>query len=111
MEPYVAAADVYAEPPHVGREGWTWYTGSAGWMYRAGVVQGVEHRTAVRLLARGDLDESRDPLHSVSLLGPAWPARVAAQPGPGQRQSEPSLPRVSRQLARLVISCPHLGHA
>ena len=30
-------ADVYAEPPHVGRGGWTWYTGSAGWMYQAGV--------------------------------------------------------------------------
>jgi cyclic beta-1,2-glucan synthetase len=37
VEPYVMAADVYAEPPHVGRGGWTWYTGSAGWMYRAGV--------------------------------------------------------------------------
>jgi len=37
VEPYVAAADVYAEPPHVGRGGWTWYTGSAGWMYRAAV--------------------------------------------------------------------------
>jgi len=37
VEPYVAAADVYAEPPHVGRGGWTWYTGSAGWMYRAGL--------------------------------------------------------------------------
>jgi cyclic beta-1,2-glucan synthetase len=36
-EPYVAAADVYSEPPHVGRGGWTWYTGAAGWMYRAGV--------------------------------------------------------------------------
>ncbi|HET9234647.1 MAG TPA: glycosyl transferase, partial [Candidatus Eisenbacteria bacterium] len=33
-EPYVVAADVYGEPPHVGRAGWTWYTGSAGWMYR-----------------------------------------------------------------------------
>jgi cyclic beta-1,2-glucan synthetase len=37
VEPYVAAADVYSEPPHVGRGGWTWYTGAAGWMYRAGV--------------------------------------------------------------------------
>jgi cyclic beta-1,2-glucan synthetase len=37
VEPYVIAADVYAEPPHVGRGGWTWYTGSAGWMYRAGL--------------------------------------------------------------------------
>jgi cyclic beta-1,2-glucan synthetase len=37
VEPYVVAADVYAEPPHTGRGGWTWYTGSAGWMYRAGL--------------------------------------------------------------------------
>jgi cyclic beta-1,2-glucan synthetase len=37
VEPYVAAADVYSVAPHVGRGGWTWYTGSAGWMYRAGV--------------------------------------------------------------------------
>jgi len=37
VEPYVVAADIYAEPPHVGRGGWTWYTGSAGWMYRAGI--------------------------------------------------------------------------
>jgi cyclic beta-1,2-glucan synthetase len=34
VEPYVAAADVYAVSPHTGRGGWTWYTGSAGWMYR-----------------------------------------------------------------------------
>ena len=33
-EPYVVAADVYAEPTHKGRGGWTWYTGSAGWMYQ-----------------------------------------------------------------------------
>jgi len=37
VEPYVAAADIYSEPPHVGRGGWTWYTGAAGWMYRAGI--------------------------------------------------------------------------
>ena len=34
VEPYVVAADVYAVPPHTGRGGWTWYTGSAAWMYR-----------------------------------------------------------------------------
>ncbi len=34
VEPYVVAADVYAVAPHVGRGGWTWYTGSAGWLYR-----------------------------------------------------------------------------
>jgi cyclic beta-1,2-glucan synthetase len=37
VEPYAVAADVYSEPPHVGRGGWTWYTGSAAWMYRAGL--------------------------------------------------------------------------
>jgi cyclic beta-1,2-glucan synthetase len=36
-EPYVVAADVYAHPMHLGRGGWTWYTGSAGWMYRAAI--------------------------------------------------------------------------
>lgn len=34
LEPYVMAADIYAMPPHVGRGGWSWYTGAAGWMYR-----------------------------------------------------------------------------
>lgn len=40
VEPYVVAADVYSAAPHQGRGGWTWYTGSAGWMYQAG-VQGM----------------------------------------------------------------------
>lgn len=37
VEPYAIAADVYALTPHVGRGGWTWYTGSAGWFYRVAV--------------------------------------------------------------------------
>ena len=37
VEPYVLAADIYAVPPHTRRGGWTWYTGAAGWFYRAGV--------------------------------------------------------------------------
>ncbi|HEX2908721.1 MAG TPA: glucoamylase family protein [Phototrophicaceae bacterium] len=37
VEPYVIAADVYSVAPHVGRGGWTWYTGSASWMYRLGL--------------------------------------------------------------------------
>jgi cellobiose phosphorylase len=37
VEPYVAAADVYAAGSHVGRGGWTWYTGAAGWLYRVGL--------------------------------------------------------------------------
>ena len=43
-EPYVIAADVYGVAPHIGRGGWTWYTGSAGWMYRVAIesVLGIE---------------------------------------------------------------------
>jgi cyclic beta-1,2-glucan synthetase len=37
VEPYVVAADIYGVAPHIGRGGWTWYTGSAAWMYRLGV--------------------------------------------------------------------------
>ena len=37
VEPYVVAGDVYGEAPHAGRGGWTWYTGSSGWLYRAGM--------------------------------------------------------------------------
>lgn len=37
VEPYVVAADIYGAEPHVGRGGWTWYTGSAGWMFRVAV--------------------------------------------------------------------------
>ncbi len=36
-EPYVVAADVYAHPAHLGRGGWSWYTGSAGWMYQTAI--------------------------------------------------------------------------
>ncbi len=46
VEPYVVAADVYAGPGRDGRGGWTWYTGSAGWLYRAAVegILGIEKR-------------------------------------------------------------------
>jgi cyclic beta-1,2-glucan synthetase len=46
VEPYVVAADVYSHPAHAGRGGWTWYTGSAGWMYRLGVesILGLRRR-------------------------------------------------------------------
>ncbi len=48
-EPYVTAGDVYAHPAHAGRGGWTWYTGSAGWMYRAGLesILGLKRHGAV----------------------------------------------------------------
>jgi cyclic beta-1,2-glucan synthetase len=46
VEPYVVCADVYSSPQHLGRGGWTWYTGSAGWMYRSAAegILGVQRR-------------------------------------------------------------------
>ncbi len=48
VEPYVVAADVYTAAGHLGRGGWTWYTGSASWMYRVGL------ETIVGFTKRGD---------------------------------------------------------
>ena len=49
VEPYVMAADVYGRNPHIGRGGWTWYTGSSSWMYRAAVeaILGFDLRNGV----------------------------------------------------------------
>ncbi len=54
VEPYVVAADVYGVAPHVGRGGWTWYTGSSGWMYRVAVedILGVRREGGDRLRVR-----------------------------------------------------------
>lgn len=56
LEPYVVAADVYGEPPHEGRGGWSWYTGSAGWLYRVALETvlgfGVEHGDTIVLRPR-----------------------------------------------------------
>ncbi|CAG1013497.1 cyclic beta-1,2-glucan synthetase [Burkholderiaceae bacterium] len=65
-EPYVVAADVYSVPPHTGRGGWTWYTGSAGWMYR--LI--VESLLGLRL----DIDEGGARLHVEPCVPAHWPA-------------------------------------
>jgi cyclic beta-1,2-glucan synthetase len=54
VEPYVVAADVYGVEPHVGRGGWTWYTGSSGWMYRVALesVLGVRLEHGQKLVVR-----------------------------------------------------------
>jgi cyclic beta-1,2-glucan synthetase len=61
VEPYVIAADIYAVYPHAGRGGWTWYTGSAGWMQRAG----VESILGLRL--------EGDSLHLNPCIPKTWP--------------------------------------
>ena len=61
LEPYVVAADVYALAPHIGRGGWSWYTGAAGWMYRL-VVESLL-----------GLRREGDQLHFAPCLPAAWP--------------------------------------
>jgi len=51
VEPYVVVADIYSVDPHVGRGGWTWYTGSAGWLYRAGLEAILGFRLHANVLA------------------------------------------------------------
>ena len=61
VEPYVVCGDVYGAPPHTGRGGWTWYTGSAGWMYR------------VALEAILGLRPAGDTLHIEPCIPTGWP--------------------------------------
>jgi cellobiose phosphorylase len=65
VEPYIIAADVYTVAGHTGRGGWTWYTGSAGWLYRLGIEQ---------LLG---LRRSGDTLTVAPCLPPEWPGYQA----------------------------------
>jgi cellobiose phosphorylase len=98
VEPYVVAADVYALPPHVARGGWTWYTGSAGWMYR--LI--VESLLGLRL----DVDK----LHFAPCLPDAWKEfkvhyryretvyHIAVVQGPaGPRETSVTVDGVTRQ--------------
>jgi cellobiose phosphorylase len=61
VEPYVACADVYGAPPHVGRGGWTWYTGSASWLYRVALETILGFRLA------------GDTLRVEPCVPPGWP--------------------------------------
>lgn len=60
VEPYVIAADVYANTQHLGRGGWTWYTGAAGWMYRVA----IEYMLGIRI--------EKDRLSIAPVLPPSW---------------------------------------
>jgi cyclic beta-1,2-glucan synthetase len=87
-EPYVMAADVYSVAPHVGRAGWTWYTGSSGWMYRAGLeaILGLQREGATLVVdpclppdwtsLRVDYRHGDATYHLVYDADPGWPRAV-----------------------------------
>ncbi|WP_196053573.1 GH36-type glycosyl hydrolase domain-containing protein [Paracoccus lichenicola] len=75
VEPYVVAADVYGEGSKAGRGGWTWYTGSAGWLYRA-AVEGI----------LGIVPEGSDCLRIDPALPPDWPGFTATVTVAGRKR-------------------------
>lgn len=93
VEPYVVAADIYGEPPHEGRGGWTWYTGSAGWMYRVALesILGVTYENGDTLVVapsvpsdwreyRVDLRlDDRRTRYEVLVINPAGSANYAIE--------------------------------
>lgn len=77
VEPYVVAADIYSVDPHRGRGGWTWYTGSAGWLYRLTVetILGVRLSEGETLVVRPRIPDSW-PECEVEWHPPGWMAPV-----------------------------------
>ncbi len=90
-EPYVVAADVYGVAPHVGRGGWTWYTGSAGWMYRVG----VESILGLRL-------EGGTHLRIQPCIPDAWPGFTATLRLPGGPVVRVQVENPEKRAARVV---------
>jgi cyclic beta-1,2-glucan synthetase len=82
VEPYVVAADIYSEGDTGGRGGWTWYTGSAGWLYRAAVegILGIR-REGNQLRVEPKLPSHWDGFAAtVNLLGATYKIRVRKAP-------------------------------
>lgn len=88
VEPYVAAADVYSEGPLAGRGGWTWYTGSSGWMYRAGLEAVLGLRLEAKTLAIDPCLPPEWPRVSVRYRfgSSVYDIDVDAPPGPSPRR-------------------------
>ena len=96
VEPYVACADVYSEAPHVGRGGWTWYTGSAGWMYRVA----LERLLGLRIEGGGLVLDPCIPKN--------WPGfEIALRFGSAQYEIVVENPN---SVNRGVVSVTHDGH-
>jgi len=100
VEPYVVAADLYSQPPHTARGGWTWYTGSAGWMYRVGV------EAILGLTRRGGA------LHIDPCIPKTWPRyEMTFKSGRSEYRITVENPNgVSRGVARLEVDgADHTG--
>ena len=121
VEPYVAAADVYAVAPHIGRGGWTWYTGSAGWMYRLIIesLLGLNLEGDVLRLApciSADWPgyvvsyRHRDTVYRIDVRQTTDPAGVAELSVDGVRQDTLAIPLLDDKAHHLVdVRLPQSG--
>ena len=124
VEPYVVAADVYAVAPHTGRGGWTWYTGSAGWMYRLIVesllglkLEGdqVAHRSlpagrVERIQAELSLPRNRIPHHGASALKKMKRTRSDQRDGRRRHARHRLHPAYRRSANRTRLKCACIRH-
>jgi cellobiose phosphorylase len=107
VEPYVMAADVYSVAPHTGRGGWSWYTGSAGWMYRLIIesllgLRLVSSPAGVHLLVSPCLPQAwpgytldyrfRQTLYRIEVMQVNEPSDAIGVRLDGQRQADGSVP-------------------
>jgi cyclic beta-1,2-glucan synthetase len=99
VEPYVIAADVYAVAPHAGRGGWTWYTGSAGWMQRAG----MENILGLKVLA--------GVLHLDPCIPASWPGfTISLKHGTSRYEIHVGNPKaVARGVMRATVDGTGVG--
>ena len=101
VEPYVVCADVYSAPQHIGRGGWTWYTGSSGWMYRTATegILGIKLRGTTLVI---------DPC-----IPRAWPGfEFTYKHGTSRYRITVKNPRgVNRGIARATLDGKDLGGA
>jgi cyclic beta-1,2-glucan synthetase len=103
VEPYVVAGDVYAEPPHVGRGGWTWYTGSAGWLYRAGLESILGFRVRGRMLSIDPCIPRNWPSYSINFRYRSATYQIRVNNPSGVSHGVASVSLDDRFLANLAI--------
>lgn len=124
IEPYAMAGDVYSQPPFVGRGGWSWYTGAAGWLHRAAVesLMGLEQQADTLCLwpclprhwDRATLTLVRDgrQMTFTLLRGTPRQAKIECEAHdallllPGQGVAWPALPPLSRFVLPLLADTP-----
>jgi cyclic beta-1,2-glucan synthetase len=108
VEPYVVAADVYSVAPHAGRGGWTWYTGAAGWMYRAGVegLLGIRREGAFLVFDPRLAPDWPGYEASVYVEGTRYDVEVFSRPGQCGGVKEAQLDGVPLQVTAATARVP-----